>query len=87
MIATIEQTWQVLFVLRWAISGGDVQNIMESLPGEYTELFNRNYLIRRGHKQAYHCVLQIETAYSQYYTHKSIFIVYPQDKNNSIHTP
>jgi uncharacterized protein (DUF2267 family) len=36
-----ERTWQVLSVLRQAISGGEMQDIMESLPSEYSELFRQ----------------------------------------------
>jgi uncharacterized protein (DUF2267 family) len=36
-----ERTWQVLSVLRQAISGGELQDIMESLPSEYSELFRQ----------------------------------------------
>jgi uncharacterized protein (DUF2267 family) len=39
--AAIERTWQVLSVLRQAISGGEMQDIMESLPSEYAELFEQ----------------------------------------------
>jgi uncharacterized protein (DUF2267 family) len=34
-----ERTWQVVSVLRQAISGGEMQDIMQSLPGEYKKLF------------------------------------------------
>jgi uncharacterized protein (DUF2267 family) len=36
-----EQTWQVLAVLRQAISGGEVQDMMESLPSDYATLFEQ----------------------------------------------
>jgi uncharacterized protein (DUF2267 family) len=36
-----ERTWQVLTVLRQAISGGELQDLSESLPGEYAELFKQ----------------------------------------------
>jgi uncharacterized protein (DUF2267 family) len=36
-----ERTWQVVSVLRQAISGGEMQDIMESLPSDYKELFQQ----------------------------------------------
>lgn len=37
-----ERTWQVLSVLRQAIAGGEVEDILESLPEEYAELFGED---------------------------------------------
>jgi uncharacterized protein (DUF2267 family) len=37
----LEQTWQVLSVLRQAISEGELQHLLESLPGEYAGLFKQ----------------------------------------------
>ncbi len=36
-----ERTWQVLSVLRQAIAGGELQDLLESLPGEYAKLFQQ----------------------------------------------
>jgi uncharacterized protein (DUF2267 family) len=38
-----ERAWQVLSVLRQAIAKGELQDLLESLPGEYEELFKRNH--------------------------------------------
>jgi uncharacterized protein (DUF2267 family) len=35
----VRRTWQVFSVLRQAIAAGEVQDILESLPSEYEELF------------------------------------------------
>lgn len=34
------RTWQVFSVLREALSGGEIQNILANLPSEYQELFH-----------------------------------------------
>lgn len=36
-----ERTRQVISVLRQALSAGEMQDLMESLSGDYTELFNK----------------------------------------------
>jgi uncharacterized protein (DUF2267 family) len=37
-----ERTWQVLSVLRQAIPEGEIQDILDSLPGEFGELFGED---------------------------------------------
>jgi len=38
----VRRTWQVFSVLRQAIAAGEVQDILESLPSEYEELFGED---------------------------------------------
>jgi uncharacterized protein (DUF2267 family) len=40
------RSWQVFSVVREAISDGEIQNILASLPGEYQELFHETMPVR-----------------------------------------